>query len=419
MSARLLLAAAAAAFAAVPAAQAATAPVVNSLSATSVARSGRVVISGSGFGATRGASTVTVGGVAAPVVRWSDTLVTAYAPEGAPLGTDEVRVTVGGTSSSPVPLVVEARQAAGRVLWRFAVDGQYVLHRPAVGPDGGVVVVSSLGDVYSLAADGGLRWVQPGAGGDGVPSIGPDGTVYVAAGSTVTAIAPDGAVKWRFTEPSDGQGVMAGPTVGPDGNIYVISDFGGIGAFALSPAGRLLWSNPGDPRFQEHGQIGVELVFGAGQLFAGFDEQGVALSTVFGLTLGGSQRWANQVAGSDDMFMQFQRQPATGADGSLYLTGMGGANGWSLYRLDAATGAVLWNYSPYPSNGMSPPDVGPDGSVYFSRSLSYLESVAASGRSRWTFFDGTIVDYPIVGPDGSVVVAGDRPNFGEPGSARG
>ena len=98
-------------------------------------------------------------------------------------------------------------------------------------------------------------------------------------------------------------------------------------------------------------------------------------STMFGLSLGGAQQWASAIGGSDDPFMQQQRQPATGADGSLYLTAMGGGNGWGLRRVDPASGNVLWNYSPWPSNGMSAPSVGPDGSVYFSRSLGYLESV--------------------------------------------
>jgi outer membrane protein assembly factor BamB len=122
---------------------------------------------------------------------------------------------------------------------------------------------------------------------------------------------------------------------------------------------------------------------------------------MFGLSLGGVQQWARPLAGSDDMLMQQQRQPATGSDGSLYLTGMGGASGWSLYRVDPGSGNVLWNYSPWPSNGMSPPSVGPDGSVYFSRSLAYLESVTPAGQSRWTFFDGSIIDHPAVSPDGS------------------
>ena len=212
--------------------------------------------------------------------------------------------------------------------------------------------------------------------------------------------------------------MIAGPTVGPDGNIYVISDLGGLGAFALSPAGQLLWSNPGNPTFAENGQLGAEIVFGSGRLYAAFDERSVALSTMFGLSLGGAQQWARAIGGSDDPFMQQQRQPATGSDGSLYLTGMGGANGWGLKRVDPGSGNVLWNYSPFPSNGMSAPSVGPDGSVYFSRSLGYLESVTPAGQSRWTFSDGSIIDHPAVSPDGSVVVAGVRPNFGQPGSVR-
>jgi outer membrane protein assembly factor BamB len=307
----------------------------------------------------------------------------------------------------------------GVVKWRFQVSGQYVLHPPAVGPDGGVVVASSTGDVYSLTAGGTLRWVVPAVGADGGRSIGPDGTVYAASIHTITAIAADGSIRWRFTEPSSGQGVIAGPTVGPDGNIYVISDFGGLGAFALSPAGQLLWSNSGNPTFAEQGQLGAQVVFGSGRLFAAFDQRSVAPSTMFGLSLGGAQQWARPLGGGDDPFMQQQRQPATGADGSLYLTGMGGANGWSLFRVDPASGDVRWQRSPYPSNGMSAPSVGPDGSVYFSRSLSYLDSVTPAGRPRWTFSDGSIIDHPAVSPDGGVVVAGNRPDFGQPGWVRG
>jgi hypothetical protein len=307
----------------------------------------------------------------------------------------------------------------GVVKWRFQVSGQYVLQRPAVGPNGGVVVASTTGDVYSLTAQGVLRWVVHSVGGEGGPSIGPDGTTYVASGNRITAIGPKGSIRWTFTEPSSGQGVIAGPTVGPDGNIYAISDYGGLGAFALSPAGQLLWSNLGSPIFSEYGGLGAEIVFSSTRLFAAFDEYGVASSTMFGLSLGGTQHWARALGGSDDMFMQQQRQPATGRDGSLYLTAMGGANGWGLRRVDPNSGDVLWNYSPWPSNGMSPPSVAPNGSVYFSRSLAYLDSVNSNGQLRWTFFDGSIIDHPAVSPNGSIVVAGNRPNFGEPGSARG
>ena len=67
---------------------------------------------------------------------------------------------------------------------------------------------------------------------------------------------------------------------------------------------------------------------------------------MFGLSLGGAQQWARPLGGSDDPFMQQQRQPATGSDGSLYLTAMGGANGWSLFRVDPANGNVVWDAHP-------------------------------------------------------------------------
>jgi hypothetical protein len=220
---------------------------------------------------------------------------------------DRTATLPGTTPSSLAPTSAVIPASQGSVRWRFRVSGQYVLHRPAVGPDGGVVVASSSGDVYSLTADGALRWTMPSIGSDGGPSIGADGTVYVASLSTITAIAPDGSIKWSYTEPSAGQGVIAGPTVGPDGNVYVISDVGGLGAFALSPAGDLLWSNPGNPTFIEYGQIGAELVFGSGRLYAAFDQGLAGPSTMFGLSLGGTQEWARTIGGTDDPFMQQQR----------------------------------------------------------------------------------------------------------------
>jgi hypothetical protein len=215
--------------------------------------------------------------------------------------------------------------SAASIRWRVQLPGQYILYRPVAGPDGNIAVVTSTGALYSLTPGGAVRWVVPGIAGSSAPSFGADGTVYVGEMNRITAVAPDGTIRWTFDEPSEGQGVIAGPNVGPDGNIYVVSDFGGLGAFALSPAGQLLWSNGGDPTFIEYGQLGAEIVFGGGRLYAGFDEQAVAAqSTFYALTLGGQQQWAVPLGGSDDIFMQRQRQPATGADGSLYMTAMGG-----------------------------------------------------------------------------------------------
>jgi len=58
-------------------ARAAGTPVITSLSASTLPRSGRLLINGSGFSATQGGSQVSIGGLAAPVTRWSDTLIGA------------------------------------------------------------------------------------------------------------------------------------------------------------------------------------------------------------------------------------------------------------------------------------------------------------------------------------------------------
>ena len=151
------------------------------------------------------------------------------------------------------------------------------------------------------------------------------------------------------------------------------------------------------PIFLEFGQLGAEIVFGSGRLFASFDEFPAEQSAMmYGLMLGGTQDWAVAVPDANDIFMQRQAQPAVGPGGSLYLTGLNSQSGWSLVRFDQNTGSAVWSYTQSPANGMSPPSVAPDGSIYLSRSLSFLDAVTPSGDNRWTYFDGSIIDLPRV-----------------------
>jgi len=64
------------------------------------------------------------------------------------------------------------------------------------------------------------------------------------------------------------------------------------------------------------------------------------------------------------------------------------------------------------------PTVGPDGTVYFGQSLSYLQAVSANFAPRWTFFDGSILSYPVVSPANDMVFTGGAPNYGMPGFVR-
>ena len=67
---------------------------------------------------------------------------------------------------------------------------------------------------------------------------------------------------------------------------------------------------------------------------------------------------------------------------------------------------------------MSVPTVGPDGAVYFGQSLSYLQAVSGDFIPKWTFFDGSILSYPVVSPANDIVFTGGAPNYGVPGFVR-
>lgn len=399
-------------------------PVIASLSATGLARSGRLVIQGSGFGDEQGTGRVEIAGLPAIVTRWTDLRIVAYVPEAAPLGPAEVAVAIDNIRSNAWSLDVQARAPVGRVQWRFTLDSDYIDQRPAVGPDGTIVAADSSGFVYALTPDGGLKWARRVGGVSGPPAVGPDGSIFVVTGWLVRGLGPDGTPLWTFEDP-DSSGALAGPSIGPDGNIYVVNELFGLGALSLSAAGRLLWTHPGVPRFTEYGEMGAEIVFGppagAGatpQLYFGLDEYSVSAATVFALDLEGGQKWARQAGNSNDMFMQRQQQLAVGPGGTIYVTSLSSSSGWGLRALEPVTGATLWSYYPWPANGMSPPDVGVDGTIYLSRSLVYLDAVKPNGSVRWTVSDDLIVDQPIVNKAGTLVVAGAR-NFGEPGFVRG
>ena len=272
-----------------------------------------------------------------------------------------------------------------------------------------------------------MRWIfKTRVFAAGPPSIGPDNTVYVADSSTITAINRNGSLKWTFTEPPGGQGVIAGPTVGPDGNIYAVTDIGGLGALALSPAGQLLWSNTGDPVMAEQGQLGVEMSFGPShpggavdQFYVTFDDFGSSeRNHMYAFRLTGEQVWTIPLFMTKSDMMQ-QERPIVGPDGTVFLSASVPTGGnWSLNAFDPASGTLLRSYFPSPGLSISVPTVGPDGRVYFGQSLSYLQGVTGDFVPLWTFFDGSILSYPVVSPANDIVFTGGAPNFGVPGFVR-
>jgi hypothetical protein len=395
-------------------------PVISALSASSLARSGRLLISGSGFGAAQGSSSVRIGAVTALVTHWSDTLITAYVPETTPTGNNEVEVITGSGSSNLAPLAVTLRQPSGRVKWRFQADAPYFFHRPAIGSDGTIIAHDASGFVYALSPEGGLKWIYPARTfASGPPSIGADGSVYLGNSTTVTALNGDGTLKWVFTNPG-GRSLAAGPTVGPDGKIYAYFN-PVVGVYAFTPAGEIAWTYS-SPNLLDLFEYGVELAFGpslsghpADQLYLSF---GVApTGYLWSLKMAtGALAFALPMARTWDSLMQPQGQAVTAPDGTIYTAcnvAIGSSTSVNAFNPD---GSVKWKHDQF--GGISAPDLGPNGNVYFVYQAGHLGAVDANGISLWNVFDGiNSLQYPIANPAGGMVFVGGGVN-GSPGFVR-
>jgi outer membrane protein assembly factor BamB len=383
-------------------------PNIAGLSSSTAARSSRVLIQGSGFGASQGGGRVEIGGITTPLTRWSDTLIAVYVPEKASIGTVNVQVFDStGSASNTVPLSVTSRPGqSGRVRWRFQEDFDYILSRPAVGPDGTVYSIDPTGHLYALAPDGGLKWIfNASRTGFGNVSLGPDGTIYTGSTATIYALAPDGTLKWQFNQ-NPGAFILLGPNVGPDGNIYAVATQG-MGVFSLTPQGTLRWATP--ENYDRPIVILQEIVFApATQSRLYFH----ANRHLRGIGLDGTPLFTYV-----DGLPQDEHQPAVAPDGSLY-TNLFSAFGPGLMmgKFDD-NGNLLWHiFDQFPNstNALSAPDVGPDGVIYNGRNLNTLYAINPDSSVRWQYTDTEPLMLPIVSPLNDLIFLGGATN-GQPG----
>ncbi len=139
------------------------------------------------------------------------------------IGTDST-VYVGSQNGN-----LYAVDVSGNLLWTHTTDGP-ISSSPAVSEDGNVYVGSQDGKLYALSQDGSELWSfetkGPGEVSTGSifasPSIGTDGTVYIAGlyDPNLYALNPnDGSLKWTCHFESQGW-PFASPVIAPDGTIY-------------------------------------------------------------------------------------------------------------------------------------------------------------------------------------------------------
>ena len=144
----------------------------------------------------------------------------------------------GGAAPAKAPVEV----------WSVDVHG-VVAGSPTIGRDGTIYVASHDGGLYAIDRAGKVLWTfKTGDRSWSTPAVAEDGTIYVGSDDDhLYAVKSDGSLKWKlrlgdcdpkgFGPESSRCDVDGGPTIGPDGTVYV----GGDGIHAVWPDGTLRW----------------------------------------------------------------------------------------------------------------------------------------------------------------------------------
>ena len=213
---------------------------------------------------------------------------------------------------------------------------------PNVGPDGDVVVGSTIGKIWRLnGATGAVVWdATLGECRYTIPFSRDDSMVLASNGSAMTALNyADGSVAWSVTLGSR----LGAPGVAPDGTIIVGSVSGTV--YALNPAdGSTIWT------------------------FTALDDTVAA--------------------------------PGFSADGMVYVTSFD----HRVYALQVIDGVRIWSYTTTDAI-CTAPSVGHDGRIYVGNVIGDLYCITPAGQLVWDVQSCNAVTGPLsVGPDGSVYV---------------
>ncbi|MHC5112995.1 MAG: IPT/TIG domain-containing protein, partial [Planctomycetota bacterium] len=398
-------------------ASAGAAPAISATSDSTLDRSGRLLITGTGFGAAPGQ--VSIGGLDAITTTWTSTEIHAYVPESAGPGNVGVQVVTAGGPSNTMPLNVTLRQPDERVRWRFQTDRYTPLQFITVAPDG-TIYTSDLDNLYALSPDGGLLWAAPDAGGGRPIALAADGTIYTGGGASVgvfdgiilKSFNPDGSLRWQITSTPGGD-LLTGPSIGPDGNIYAVqnSTVGeGLGTFAVDPAGDVQFSNV---QFWSNAGGNSVITFGTDRFFASWELNPSGPLSIHALDMdNGNLLWD-----AGDVGVSALGLPIQDSLGRLMLS-------WAGTGTVAVTqdGDYDWiTTHPGGSNSVLQPTMGPSGTAYAGKWLGVqLWAFDADGNTQWVSPDTADHLHRIcVAPDESMIVAMGTRGFGNPAWARG
>jgi outer membrane protein assembly factor BamB len=137
---------------------------------------------------------------------------------------------VGSDGSIYVPLGAGSSNKLVAISPNHTISWEYTLPAspgiPSIGPDGTIYVIAASGyvdgDLYALTSSGTLKWNTGNSPAGHSVAIASDGTIYFCGANpspqgNFTAVNPDGSIKWTLDVPTG----AGSPLIGSDGTIYV------------------------------------------------------------------------------------------------------------------------------------------------------------------------------------------------------
>jgi outer membrane protein assembly factor BamB len=267
----------------------------------------------------------------------------------------------------------------GSEKWRYQT-GNSVTASPSIDPDGNIYIGSQDSYFYSLKPDGTLNWKRKlGAPISQYGAIGPGPVIYVSA-DLLYAFNQAGETMWTSQEACNG---YSAPVIGHDGTIYTAKS----GLSAVSPEGILKWTTPftGSAMNVEAGctpAIGQD-----GTLYVGSKDY-----HLYAINSDGTVKWSYRT-GSWVM-----TSPVLLADGTICFC----SNDYRLYRL-SPDGQLLGSdiLGAFAPDALC---VAKDGLIYASVGRS-LMAINASGTVLGQItIHYNESSHPVIGGDGTIYV---------------
>lgn len=299
-----------------------------------------------------------------------------------------------------------ALDSNGTPKWRLSLGGDAL----KVGPSGAVYLASDQ-NLYAISPQGAREWRFPFTGRFAWIDFGRDGSVYLAADGALYALKSDGTLKWKVN-------VQCPPMLGPDGTLYLAA---GNVLSAVSPGGKRKWS----------------LSLGKGPIRAIRSPQpksanawtiyAVGNDALHAVAPDGTEKWSFPFTGSPDSV-------AFGPDGMVYLVANTAKADGLVYALNS-DGSLKWKFAAPKSacgeeaefNQMNEPRVAPDGTLLILAcpgvvnenhpggiDMRMLYALKPDGSLKWQFSEIALMGLEVKGPgaNGDVYIEEDWGFYG-------